>query len=458
VNRFFGAEDAGGMRNLSADIAGAGKAFLYHTDEEGRILYDEESGDPLLIRPGEEDHEYAAEKAAWQERVGTAAEREGLLYGLRLEGLYPELLGLVPPERREGFEAKLEEALSASRAFLAGEFEAMAAREERFVSARRLGDIYSLRRQSEGESASAITEELINEAQRICGEGLAELEEKIEAASAEGGNLIIEGAEWLSQYKEQFERGLRAWEEAEERFLVRRLEWEGDAGEALLRGEEAWAAALTRFEEERKNWEIKAASLFESGAAVFERASADLEKAVVQAREEFERNSLLRRESGTARVQALVDVYLTSAGMADYSMDSAAFWLERYVKGFTSAMLQAVPQSSDPESVVAELLRRLEIVIHGMGFAEAPAPGSDGFEEWLDGEIAFCRDRGWTPAIRDILTECKTVWPSTTNTGERPGKPGRLLTRSTASCWGRGSWRMSLGKGPARIFILMNTR
>ena len=241
--------------------------LINHTGEAGTILYDPDSGDPLVIRPSDGEHEFAAERELWLRQVEESVRMETEKYGEIIAAYYPELLSYIPEGRREEFGRKLREVSGAAVFDARKEFESLVAREDRYFTARRLGDVWSLRRKS--DVAAVINEKLIRETQQNCSDGIALLQARIEAAQGEAGDLALAGAAWLDQYREQFERGLRAWEEAEKDFFIRRLEWEDEAGKNYLAGEDVWNAAFVLFEEERKNWEIQSRILFDSGGGAF---------------------------------------------------------------------------------------------------------------------------------------------------------------------------------------------
>jgi hypothetical protein len=351
VKRFFGAEAELRTGRINQEAGEASRRLVFQFDVDGNILYDENSGDPLVIRPGEEGRDIAADLALWRERTVSVVETEVEKFRAQIEKFFPELLRYVSGDRRADFENKLRLASLNAVSGLRSEFEGLVAREQRSFVARRTGDVWSLRKKSEDQAAGTITARLIEEAQALCSEGLTALEARIEAAQGGEGDLVLAGSAWLEAYREQFERGLRVWEEAEERFFVRRIEWEQDAGKHYLEGEEAWGAAFTAFEQERMNWEVKAKALFESGEMVFKKTSETLEAAIAEAKAEFEKDARIRSLSGAERAKAWVDMYITSGSIVAGAQENADFWLQRY------------------------------------GSRNPPRLSSSVFEEWIDNEL-----------------------------------------------------------------------
>jgi hypothetical protein len=328
LKRFFGT----GIEALTEDLAGTvrelNRQYVYHTDGEGNILYDEATGDPVIIRPGEGD--YGADLAAWRAKTRETLDTGMSRYEANLAGLWPELLYYIAEDRRDEFEGRLADLGASVLSDRRKEMEGILAREERLFTVRRTQDIWSQRRKSEAEAAGEITARLMTEIQGKCAEGIADLEARIEAADGESGDLVLAGEGWLEAYREQFERGLAAWEAAEEQFFVRRIEWERESGEHFLAGEEAWNGAYAELEQGRRNWEAQAMSLFEAGEARFKLASEQLEKAIAEAKVEFDLDARQRSEAGAERARAWVDMYVTCGTAMAEIREHVYFWLGYY--------------------------------------------------------------------------------------------------------------------------------
>ncbi|GHV69429.1 hypothetical protein AGMMS49928_11770 [Spirochaetia bacterium] len=333
VKRFFGNGVEQFTGNISSEIKKANLLYTYHLDEDGNIIYNDESGDPELIRPGETDSDFSADREAWQRQISLSAHREAEAYQSKLSSLFPELLRFIPEENRGQFEKSLEANSVSAAARLRREFEEMIRREERLFTSRRMGDVFSLRKKSENESAEVISARIIQEAEMICDEGIASLTTRIESAETGEGDLVLAGAAWLEAYRDQFERGLKAWEAAEERFFTRRLEWEQEAGRNFFQGEEAWIDAFNKFGEERQKWELKAKELFDSGEQMFRNASETLERTIAEARQELARDAQLRISAGTDRAKAWVDMYITCGNVVSSARENIEIWLGLYNAG-----------------------------------------------------------------------------------------------------------------------------
>ncbi|MDR2662453.1 MAG: hypothetical protein LBC31_05600 [Treponema sp.] len=348
--RFFGGASGDTAKMLDAALDEANRRYAYHTDDEGRILYGE-TGDPEAVRPFE-GRSVEEDRQLWRSHVSGAEAEELQRHSLSFASAFPELLLFIGEENRESFEEQFRELSAASLVRKKAEFEALLDREERLFIARRTGDVWSLRRQSENEKASVISSQLIADAQAVCAAGISALEERIEAAQAGTGDLSLAGSEWLNAFEEQFDRGLKAWSDAEERFIIRRMEWERDSGEHFLEGEEAWKTAFSELERERLAWEEQAKELFNSGERLFAAVSQQLEAAIAEAREEFLRDAALRTYNGAERAGAWVDMYVTGNAVMAEARDSVEFWLSRFVTGSPAEGLEKGTLASWVQQIV----------------------------------------------------------------------------------------------------------
>jgi hypothetical protein len=328
--RFFGELAGRAVSEFSAMLEETQKKYTWRLDDEGNVIFDERTGDPLVIRPGDEGREFSADQIIWRSEADKLVERNSGYFDAVLIKMYPELLAYIPMELRETMSIAIKEAGAAASAGIKREFENIAAREQRIFTSRRTRDIWSLRKKSDDEAARIFTEQLIAETEQVCAIGINSLNTKIEQAYAGTGDLALIGEEWLNLYKEQFDRGLKAWEEAEERFFIRRLEWEQDSVKLFSEGEEIWLAAFEKINEEYQKWELKARELFDNGEQLFKNISNNLEKSIEDAKAEFEINKKMRVGTGTEKVKALIDMYITGASAAITAKENLRYWLDNY--------------------------------------------------------------------------------------------------------------------------------
>jgi murein DD-endopeptidase MepM/ murein hydrolase activator NlpD len=325
AKRFFGNDYYLAIMGLSEKIRDDDIKLLFNVDDEGNVMFDEATGDPLIIRPGERD--ILADLETRREKIITYMEDGFNDYKKSIEALYPELLYYIDEDARASFMEHLDGFAVETGDWLRRDMIELYKREEQLFVARRTGDILSLREKTDSEAASAVSGELILAAEKICGEGIAAIKERIEQARAGTSDIDLAGQEWLLAYQEQFNKGLKAWEEAEERFFVRRIEWEQESGRHYSEGEEAWAAAFNRLSEEKYAWEIESKNLFEEGEKMFENAALTLQNAIKEAKAEFEKDAALRMQSGTERAAAWINTYITSASIAAAAQENVDFWL-----------------------------------------------------------------------------------------------------------------------------------
>jgi hypothetical protein len=330
IGRFFGNAAEKALMNLSSSLGEIQKNYSWRLDEEGNIVFNDKTGDPLIIRPDEEGREFSRDFLLWRSDADEIIRKSGASFDTVLLNLYPELLEYIPDEMHETILAIIGETGASISASIKREFENIAAREERIFTSRRTKDIRSLHKKSEDGSAKMFTEKLVAETEEACRQGIEELTIRIEQADAGVGDLALMGEDWLRLYREQFEKGLKAWEDAEERFFIRRIEWEQESFKLFSEGEETWFAAFNQFEEERQKWELKAKELFQSGEALFKNISEDFQRSIDEARNEFEINMEMRIGAGTTKVKALVDMYLVCASAAVSAKDNVIFWMKDY--------------------------------------------------------------------------------------------------------------------------------
>jgi len=326
VGRFFGKAAEKSISNISNLFSETQKTFSWHLDNEGNIIFDAETGDPLVIRPNDENREFSHDINLWRNEKNNILETADNSYNNLSLSIFPELLAYIPEELRESMGHVINETIKIKNISIKKEFENIAAREESIFTSRRTRDIWSLRNKSENEAAYIFTNKLISETEESCKQGIEELNTRIEQAAADPGNLAILGEEWLNLYQKQFERGLKAWEEAEERFFIRRIEWEQDSLNLFSQGEETWLAAFKQFEKEREKWELTAKDLFSSGENMFNKISDDFAKTISDAKNEFELNMEMRIGEGKTKVKALIDLYLLYSSASLIALENSKFW------------------------------------------------------------------------------------------------------------------------------------
>ena len=333
--RFFGNAAESSINKLIQLLVEIQVNYLWHLDDEGNIIYDDNTGNPLIIRPDDEGREFSQDLIKWRNEANESIKITSTSFNDILIYLYPGLLAYLSDELRENLKSIVEITSTSMNTSIKTEFENIAAREERKFTSRRTRDILSLRRKSEDEAAKKFTEKLIAEAEEACKNGINEINIRIEQAEAGTGDLALLGEEWLRLYKEQFDKGLKAWEEAEERFFIRRIEWEQESIRLFAEGNKIWQEAFEQFEEQRNKWELDVKELFNAGAKLFEKISDDFIKNIEDARKEFELNMNMRIREGETRVKALVDMYLICASTAISSLENVEFLHDLYNESST---------------------------------------------------------------------------------------------------------------------------
>ena len=355
--RFFGNAAEASIMVLSQLLDKIQVNLSWHLDDEGNVLFDDKTGDPMIIRPDDEGRAFALDLIGWQNEADKSIKDANNFFDNILFSQYAELLAYIPGESRGLVQEIISEFSTSMNSVIKREFENFAAREEKKFKSRRTRDIWSLRNKSDNEAARLFTLKLIAETEESCKNGINELTIRIEQAEAGKGDLALLGEEWLQLYKEQFDKGLKAWEEAEERFFIRRIEWEQESFKLFSEGDEIWQKAFEQFEEQRIKWELDAKYLFETGAKLFEKISDDFEKNIKDAKKEFETNMNMRIGEGTTKVKALVDMYIICASAAVSAMENTEFLYNRYNgektlkprdAGFYSWLKEELQKKGDP--------------------------------------------------------------------------------------------------------------
>jgi len=330
ISRFFSGASESAINNFTQTLD---ETQLYHSwrlDDEGNILFDEKTGDPLIIRPDDEGRDFSQDLLSWRNNTNENIKNTSAAFNSFLLYLYPEILTYIPEELRETMSSIINDSSTTINTSIKNEFENIAAREERKFISLRTRDNWSLRKKSDEESARIFTENLIIKTEEACKNGINEINIKIEQAAAGTGDLALLGEEWLQLYKEQFDKGLKAWEEAEERFYIKRIEWEQESLKTFSEGEKIWDDAIDKFIKQRQEWELNVKYLFETGEKLFAKISDDFEKTVKEAKKEFELNREMRIGEGTTKVKALVDMYLICSSAAISSLENVQFWHNQY--------------------------------------------------------------------------------------------------------------------------------
>ncbi|MDR0503395.1 MAG: hypothetical protein LBH16_08760 [Treponema sp.] len=328
IGRFFGEAAEKILTEFSALVGDIQKNYCWWVDEEGCIIFDDYTGDPKTIRPGDNGRELTQDLFKWRSDVGDLVKTNAVNFENALINLYPGLLAYIPEELREDINSILQGSASAINESIKREFENIAAREERIFISRRTRNTRSWPAKKDMETARDFTERLISETEEAWEKGILELNTKIEEAYAADTDLSVLGEQWLQMYMAQFDKGLKAWEEAEKRFFIRRIEWEQESITLYSEGLEIWNNAYVQFEEQLRSWELSARELFTAGENLFKNISDNLEKNIADAKHEFNLNMEMRIGAGTEKVKALVDMYLVCSSASISAVENINFLIK----------------------------------------------------------------------------------------------------------------------------------
>ena len=325
VNRFFGLQYELIVNNILDNISNIQKQYTYMFDDNGEIIYDENTKRPKIIRPSDENNLFDDDLKKWNEDINSYLIYANEEINLNINKNYYELLDYID---EDFINSVNEKARNKKKSIAKLEIENIISREERIFIANRLGDIYSLRKKSENEDAATIVNNIIEKTNAVINADIASLQTKIEQALTDPGDISVYGEDWLLMYQNQFEKGLKIWEEAEEMFFVRRIEWENEAQDLFENSSEIWIKAFEKFEEEREKWEKQIIELFESGVDFFHESMEMLENNIYELRKEIQKKIKLREDAEFSKTNAIFDMYFNCVNYANYEWDNAEYWLK----------------------------------------------------------------------------------------------------------------------------------
>jgi len=325
TERLAGGVVPSGLGDLRDAIARQNGSLLFERDADGNILRDS-VGDPVL----KTFVGFKEDSAAWEASVGKSIDDSLASWESSFEAAFPELLSQVPESDRRELEAFGASYAELGASAYRRELAALSLQEEQRFVALRSYDQYSLRRKSEEETASAITDRLIAETQGATEEGIRNLRESLAADSGVGpGEGQIDAARWQESFQRIFEAGLATWDKAGARLLAERVEWENKAGKDYNDGEKAWADAYERLCGERDRWQADLRALLAAGGEAWADKDSELENSIAEASAELEKEIRDRKAAKSEDVASLVDIFAQSASMVATAKDSAAYWLKK---------------------------------------------------------------------------------------------------------------------------------
>ena len=297
-------------------IDSANLRYLYETDQNGGIQYDEAGDTVFQDSSGWEETDRALYRGMLDEQADLLVDAWEARYRTNVDAL----LGLVQPGIVDRIRADVRVTPNDHLRRVERDYARLVDQAISRVAYGRLMDTYSERRKSEAQSAESVASELV----RATNEGLEGVAEALGAlipdANAPADELRIDANEWQASFREQFEAGMASWERAEEQFFRERIDWEERAQMAYAEAEAQWDDALGELTAARETWVAKMQATVRKGSETWNATEKAFERDVAREMEEL-RNAA---QAETRRLQDELETYLGVFDQAAQFLNLAA--------------------------------------------------------------------------------------------------------------------------------------
>ncbi len=312
--------------------------YLFETDDEGNIVYDDK-GDPELQKADG----LTGEKAAWDTLLLEKIDEIVELWEEQANVVYEELLSKFSGEVRDAAVNKLTVSFNQYKMGIEREYANIYRQAENSFLFMRLKDSFSLKIKSDEASAEVIVNDLINETQNEIDTGitrlLAGLTENNEEITVNG--VSVNPDDWLESFREAFVAGLDKWDSAEEQLLTERITWDRQTAVDFFEGEQAWTEAFKLLREARRHWEDEIANIIAEGQRIWDNKREEIVQAINQAKLEIENAITERTEGVNFQIENLLDMYMQSSQMITTADNSIHFWAEEIDRVFNLGNMKA---------------------------------------------------------------------------------------------------------------------
>lgn len=273
----------------------------------------------------------AADAANWDARITPAIEEiEGAWERALDESLLPARAraGDLPEASRQAYENEISRIERELRARFSLEKNTLVFEARNSFITDRFIDNDSLRKQSEGQSADAVTENIIA---RVREELEGEEKKLIPREPAEGSgeekpDLSRLGEGWRQELERLVEGGMGRWREAQELLYREMTAWKAASEEALEAGEAAWRRSYERLYEAKEAW--RASIEGEIGEALdrWREKEESLSLNLAQARADFSEYMGALNDQWNAHSYGLREMALTGSSLHGEAVDTVG-WL-----------------------------------------------------------------------------------------------------------------------------------
>jgi hypothetical protein len=256
--------------------------------------------------------------AQWERNVRSERER---LFG---EG------GSLGAGEKETYEATLFTLEKESIARLRNESNTLVYRERNKYISDILFDTNSLRYESEQGSASAISEKILEDTNKV----LDEASDKIgtyDTAVPEGASpLEIKelGNAWEKEIKALLEKGLLQWQDAQDALMKKYLGWRNTSKESFEAGEAEWADAFDSLAQARKQWQSKVNTQIDKGLSEWKAKESELENNIETMRDSLDGYMKVLDGQWDDHAKDMYDMALSSGKTMRQATESIAYYTD----------------------------------------------------------------------------------------------------------------------------------
>ena len=307
------------LEALLAKISENDYAYLYEL-ENGEISFDENGKPVFKGLSGLED-----DAAEWENRIKNVIASIFDEWESQASIKYSEILNI-----EQSWPADIQEIISVSfsdyRNRVKNEFEYIYLSGKKNFIARRSLDSFSMKKESESESASEIASRRIGEVQVSLMNASEKLEAEMDALKDTPAEAVyVKMDEWEESFKTEFENGIKKWEDAEKAFLAERVRWEKDAREGYIRAEEDWDRAMSDFLQARGEWITGMQEIIESGREYWQEREYDFFTSYREVTEKIEEASVKEKIRFEKEISSYLSIYTESRNIESMAEENIKY-------------------------------------------------------------------------------------------------------------------------------------
>lgn len=232
------------------EIEKAHEAYVFATNDSGRILRDAR-GNPLVLERGGDAEDFQA----WQQRLGTRMEELLQQWEQESQVVYHELLSALNTTESGKVQSAARMTLAQYKEEVHREFERLYRQAESQFIRVRLKQTSQATVEQEMETPEKLARLLITRTQAELQDSGIRSDTGSEAFPEHTqAPIVLDAQTWKEDFYQTFKQGIEAWNRAEQSFLDERIRWETDARTSFAESEEAWRTASFEFQQARESW------------------------------------------------------------------------------------------------------------------------------------------------------------------------------------------------------------